>query len=57
MPFTRDEYNNIKARAEAYGFTVKTKYRKGLKNIALGDIVLSEDGNNEQDGSKNTTPS
>ena len=41
MPQTREEYDQMKARLEAGGFTVITKWRKGLKQIRLGDIVLS----------------
>ena len=41
FPQTREEYDQMKARLEALGFTVITKWRKGLKQIRLGDIVLS----------------
>lgn len=42
MPQTREEYEQMKTRLESGGFTVITKWRKGLKQIRLGDIVLSE---------------
>lgn len=40
-PFTKEKYEALKARAEAAGFTVVTKWRPGLKHIQLGDIVLT----------------
>lgn len=41
-PFTKKDYEWFKRELEKAGFIVKTKYRKGLKYISLGDIVLSE---------------
>jgi len=43
FPQTREEFDAYKARPEAAGFTVLTRWRKGLKSIRLGDIVLSEE--------------
>lgn len=43
FPQTREEFDHLKARYEARGFSVLTTWRKGLKNIRLGDIVLSEE--------------
>lgn len=40
-PFTRKRYETIKANAEALGYTVQTKFRKGIKSIKLSPIVLS----------------
>ena len=40
--FTRERYDEICKRAEELGITIITKYRKGLKNIRTGDIVLEE---------------
>jgi len=40
--FTQERYNEICKRAEEMGITIITKYRKGLKNIRVGDIVLDE---------------
>ena len=40
--FTRERYDKICKRAEELGITIITKYRKGLKNIRVGDIVLEE---------------
>jgi len=40
--FTQERYNEICKRAEEMGITIITKYRKGLKNIRVGDIVLEE---------------
>ena len=43
FPQTREEFGAYKARLEAAGFTVLTRWRKGLRQIRLGDVVLSED--------------
>jgi hypothetical protein len=40
--FTREEYDRLKAAYEAAGYTVVSKYRRGLKSIRLGDVVLSD---------------
>ena len=40
--FTRERYDEICKRAEELGIKIVTKYRKGLKNIRTGDIVLEE---------------
>ena len=40
--FTRERYDKICKRAEELGITVIIKYRKGLKNIRVGGIVLEE---------------
>ena len=42
MSFSREEFDRIKAAAEEHGYTVVSKWRPGLKNIRLGDVVLSE---------------
>ena len=42
MSYTREEFDRIKAAAEKRGFTVVSRWRPGLENIRLGDIVLSE---------------
>ena len=42
MSFSREQFDRIKAAAEDHGYTVVSKWRPGLKNIRLGDIVLSE---------------
>lgn len=42
FPETREEYDAYRAELEARGFTVLTRWRKGLKRIRLGDIVLSD---------------
>jgi len=39
---TREQYDNICKRAKERGITITSKYRKGMKNIKCGDIVLSE---------------
>lgn len=41
-PFTKEQYNKMKLSAESLGFRVATKWRKGLKHMKLGEIVLSE---------------
>lgn len=46
-PYTKEQYDELKASLEAKGFTVVTKYRKGLKHIKLGDLVLSEQSNDK----------
>ena len=38
--FTRKEFERLKASYESVGYKVPTKWRKGLKSIRLGDIVL-----------------
>jgi len=40
--FTRERYDEVCKKAEELGITILTKYRKGLKNIRVGDIVLDE---------------
>lgn len=40
--FTKERYDQIKAHVETMGYTVVTKWRKGLKKIGLGEIVLEE---------------
>ena len=40
--FSREQFDRIKAAAESYGYTVVSTWRPGLKNMRLGDIVLSE---------------
>ena len=40
--FTREEYDRICAKAKKLGITIVTKYRKGMKTIRCGDIILSE---------------
>lgn len=40
--YTKEEFERMKAKLEAKGFTVISKWRKGLKTIKLGDTVLSE---------------
>ena len=49
FPETREEFDDLKARLEARGFSVLTRWRKGLVNIRLGDIVLSEAAEAEED--------
>ena len=44
FPQTREEFDACKAGLEARGFSVITRWRRGLKTIRLGDIVLSETG-------------
>jgi hypothetical protein len=43
FPQSREEFDRWKAELEARGFSVLTRWHKGLKTIRLGDIVLSED--------------
>ena len=40
--FTREEYDRICRRAKERGIKILTKYRKGLKSIRCGEIVLRE---------------
>lgn len=40
-PYTKEQYEKFKKRLEDNGFRVITKWRKGLKHIELGEIVLS----------------
>lgn len=42
FPETKEEFEAYKKALEAKGFTVVSKWRKGLKNIKLGEIVLAE---------------
>jgi len=42
-PFTEERFNEIKARAEARGYTVLSTWRQGLKHIRLSPIVLREE--------------
>jgi len=44
-PFTKEQYEQIVARLEKRDMGVITKWRKGLKHIRVGDIVLREDKN------------
>lgn len=39
-PFTRERFDELKARYEAAGYKVITRWRSGVKSIRLGDIVL-----------------
>jgi hypothetical protein len=41
FPQTREQFDAYKAELEARGFTVLTRWRRGLKTIRLGDVVLS----------------
>ncbi len=41
LPFTKERYEEAKARLEAQGYTVVTRWRPGLLRIRLGDIVLT----------------
>lgn len=41
-PFTKKRFIILKNRCEEAGYKVVTKYRKGIKSIRLGDIILSE---------------
>lgn len=41
-PFTKERYEEIKARAEASGRQIVTRWRPGLKSIRFADIVLGE---------------
>lgn len=50
FPQTREEFGAYKAELEARGFSVLTRWRKGLKTIRLGDVVLSEDAREQQQG-------
>lgn len=44
LPYiTKEWYDEKKAALEAAGYIVKTKWRKNLKVISIGEIVLSED--------------
>jgi hypothetical protein len=38
--FTRREFDEVKARYEAAGYKVVSKWRRGIKRIRLADIVL-----------------
>jgi hypothetical protein len=40
QPFTREQFNEYRARAEAGGYKVITRWRPGIKGIRLGGIVL-----------------
>lgn len=48
MSYTREEFDRIKAAAEERGYTVVSRWRPGLRNIRLGDIVLSESGPDDE---------
>jgi hypothetical protein len=48
MAFTKEEYDDIKKRANEQGIKILTKYRKNLVNIAVEPIVLWE--GNERNG-------
>lgn len=41
-PYTKEEFEALKERLESKGYTVISKWRKGLKHVKLGDIVLSK---------------
>lgn len=41
-PYTKERFEEIKARLKDAGYTTKTKWRKGLKTISLEPIVLGE---------------
>jgi hypothetical protein len=41
MPTTKKEYESLKQELERNGFQVLSKFRKNMKTIKLGDIVLS----------------
>ena len=38
----KERHDNIKRYADSMGLTILTKYRKGLKNIMVADIVLCD---------------
>jgi len=42
---SKKEFEEIKKTAEILGCVVKSKYRKNMKTIKFGDIVLSENQN------------
>ena len=44
-PFTKERYDEIKKRADEAGVEILTKWRKGLKNIKIAPIILSEENN------------
>ncbi len=50
MSYSREEFDRIKAAAEERGYTVVSRWRPGLKTIRLGDIVLSESGPDDGQG-------
>jgi len=39
-PYTKEKFEEIKARLIDAGYTTKTKWRKGLKTITLEPIIL-----------------
>ena len=39
---TKKEFEKVKGALERSGYEVKTKYRKNMKAIKLGDIILNE---------------
>ena len=41
--FTKERYDEIKKRADEQGIKILTKWRKGLNNIRVEPIVLTED--------------
>lgn len=41
--WTRERYEDVKARAEARGYVVVTRWRPGLKRIEFAPIVLTAD--------------
>lgn len=47
-PWTKEGFEQVKADLERRGFVVITKWRRGLKHIKLGDIVLSEEQSKEE---------
>jgi len=40
--FTKEEYDDICKRAKERGITIVSKYRRGMRTIKVGDIILSE---------------
>ena len=47
--FTRERYDEICKHAEELGITIVSKYRKGMKNIRVGDIVLNNKYDKEEE--------
>jgi len=39
-PYTKEKFEEIKAKLTDAGYTTKTKWRKGLKTISLEPIIL-----------------
>ena len=40
--FSRQQYDDICKRAKEFGITIVSKYRKDMRTIRVGDIILSE---------------